>query len=117
MSGSDELPTFAELALAKLEASGRRDKVIEVKVSIPTARMMVEAETAERASAATLSARVDELEEALRPFALDVPEAIAKAAPRFPLWTGFRGTSSGYVEVADLQRAREVMCRAAAPKD
>ena len=131
MNASSQLPTFAELAQAKLDVGGARDKVINVKIAIPTARMMVDSENAERAfmallraqhenltegvadcekRTATLQARVIELEEALRPFALDVPESIAKAGPRFPLWTGLRGDSSGYVNAADLQRANRLLC-------
>lgn len=41
---SDSLPTFLELAETKLQYAGPRDKTICIKVTINTARMMVERE-------------------------------------------------------------------------
>lgn len=43
------LPTFIELAENKLKHAGKRDKTINIKVAINTARMMVEAEKGESA--------------------------------------------------------------------
>lgn len=40
----DKLPTFLELAGIKLKHAGTRDKIINVKVTIPTARMMCRSE-------------------------------------------------------------------------
>lgn len=39
-----DLPKFWELAEARLESAGTRDKTINIKISINTARMMVGAE-------------------------------------------------------------------------
>jgi hypothetical protein len=39
-----KLPTFRELAENKIALAGPRDKTINIKVAINTARMMVEAE-------------------------------------------------------------------------
>jgi hypothetical protein len=41
---SERLPTFLELAETKLKYAGPRDKTIVIKVTINTARMMVESE-------------------------------------------------------------------------
>ena len=40
----DKLPTFVELAEYKLACAEKRDKIINIKISIGTARMMVKAE-------------------------------------------------------------------------
>lgn len=41
---SVDLPTFIELAENQLRYAGPRDKVINIKITVATARMMVEAE-------------------------------------------------------------------------
>lgn len=41
------LPTFRELAALRIAEAGPRDKTINIKVAINTARMMVESENAQ----------------------------------------------------------------------
>jgi hypothetical protein len=47
-----ELPTFREIAAQRLADAGPRDKTIDIKVAIRTARAMVEAENREAAALA-----------------------------------------------------------------
>ena len=42
-----DLPTFREIAEQRLADAASRDKTINLKISIPTARMMVERENTE----------------------------------------------------------------------
>ena len=58
MITKQELPTFAGIASLRLADAGPRDKIISIKVTINTAKMMVEAENA-------LAERVKVLEAAL----------------------------------------------------
>lgn len=47
-----QLPTFAELAQAKLDIARPREKIITIKIAINTARMMVAAESHKATDAA-----------------------------------------------------------------
>jgi hypothetical protein len=45
-----ELPTFREIAQHRISDAGPRDKTINIKVAIGTARMMVESEAAKESA-------------------------------------------------------------------
>ena len=77
---SSTLPTFAEIAQARIEEATTRDKTIVMKVAINTARMMVENETKAAplwafAEWMRVCAQRDEMEQALRRLVMACEEA------------------------------------------
>ncbi len=53
----DHLPRFWELAQTRVEAAGRKDKVINLKITILTAKMMIEKEKGEITTFSELRAK------------------------------------------------------------